>query len=145
MKIRVIWVGKAKEGFIREGIEKYKRLIVPFCEIEFVEIPDSREKNTERAMQKEGERIVKIAPRFVLLNEKGKELTSVQFTGFLQRSNITDFVIGGPYGVSETVTKKASDVLSLSKMTFTHEMSRIIFLEQIYRACTIMNKRGYHH
>lgn len=145
MKIRIIWIGKTKEVFVREGIEKYRRLVSPFCKLEIVEIRDSKEKNIEKALQKEGERIFKASPRFVLLGEKGREFTSVQFSDFVQRSHGEDFVIGGPYGVSDEVKEKASGVISLSKMTFTHEMSRIIVLEQIYRAFTIMNKRGYHH
>ena len=145
MKIRVIWVGKTRENYIKEGIDKYNKLISPFCKIEHIEIKDSKEKNIERSLKKEGERILRTSSGFVLLHETGKEMSSVQFSEFLRKSGGGDFVIGGAYGVSEEVAKKASGKISLSKMTFTHDMARIIFMEQIYRALTILNKRGYHH
>ncbi len=145
MKIRVIWVGKTRESYIKEGIKKYSKLISPFCKFEYIEIKDSKEKDKDRLLKKEGERILKTAPGFVLLHETGKAMSSIKFSEFLRKSGGGDFVIGGAYGVSEEVTKKASSTISLSKMTFQHEMARIIFMEQIYRALTILNKRGYHH
>jgi 23S rRNA (pseudouridine1915-N3)-methyltransferase len=145
MKLRVIWVGKTKENYIKEGINKYKKLISPLCKLECIEIKESKEKHKERSLKKEGERILRTSPGFVLLHERGKEMSSVKFSEFLRKSGGGDFVIGGAYGVSEEVAKKASGTISLSKMTFTHDMARIIFMEQIYRALTILNKRGYHH
>ena len=145
MKVRVIWVGKTREKYIKEGINKYIKLISPFCKLECIEIKDSMEKDKERSLKKEGERILKTSPGFVLLQETGKEMSSVQFSEFLRKSGGGDFVIGGAYGVSGEVAEKASSTISLSKMTFTHDMIRIIFMEQIYRALTILNKRGYHH
>jgi len=145
MKIRVIWVGRTKEEFVRAGIAKYLRLLSPFCRIETVELRDARDSIHERAVRKEGERILKAADNFVLLHERGRELTSAGFAGFIAERGNLDFVIGGAFGVSPEVEEKAGEVLSLSKMTFTHEMARVILLEQIYRALTIINRRGYHH
>ncbi|UCG78839.1 MAG: 23S rRNA (pseudouridine(1915)-N(3))-methyltransferase RlmH [Nitrospirota bacterium] len=145
MKLRIIWVGRSKENFVKEGISKYDRLISPFCRIEYEEIKDSKERGTAKALGIEAEKILKASNRFTLLSDKGRQYSSVEFAEYLTRMNGGCFVIGGPYGVSERIMEKAEDMISLSKMTFTHEMARIIFLEQVYRALTIINKRGYHH
>lgn len=130
---------------MKTAIDKYLGLAAPFCDIRKVEIKDAGSRDIGRALTKEGADIMKTSSRFVLLHESGTQQTSVEFADFLGKSNRWDFVIGGPYGVSKEVLNGAAYTLSLSKMTFTHEMSRIILLEQIYRALTIMNKRGYHH
>lgn len=145
MKIRVIWVGKTREHYIKEGIKKYSKLIAPFCKFEHIEIKDSKDRDRERSLKKEGERILKTSPKFILLHETGKVMTSIRFSEFLNKIGGGDFVIGGAYGVSDEVEQRASGMLALSRMTFTHEMARIIFMEQVYRALTILNKRGYHH
>lgn len=145
MNVRIIWVGKTKERFAREAIDKYSRLVAPFCSMEFVEIKDERGTDTRRIHEREGKRILRTTSDFVLLHDEGKEFTSVQFSGFLKRKMKWDFVIGGPYGVSEEVRRNALTLLSLSKMTFPHDLVRVLLLEQIYRAFTILHKRGYHH
>jgi 23S rRNA (pseudouridine1915-N3)-methyltransferase len=88
---------------------------------------------------------LKLQGPYTLLDEKGEALTSVAFAEYIGRKPSVNFVLGGAYGVSEEVKKTAQKTLSLSKMTFTHEMSRLFFLEQLFRSFTIMHKRGYHH
>ncbi len=146
MKIRLVWVGKTKERFIDEGIKKYLRLIKPFGHISVVEIKEEKGKDAQRMVETEGQRISKLRTPYVLLDEKGKGFTSAEFADFFAgHSPSVTFVIGGAYGVSESVRDAAESKLALSRMTFTHDMTRLFLLEQIYRAFTIMHKRGYHH
>jgi 23S rRNA (pseudouridine1915-N3)-methyltransferase len=146
MKIRLKWVGKTKERFIDEGIRKYAALLRPYAEVHFTEIREEKGKDIQRMLEKEGERIIKTGAPYILLDEKGKCLSSVQFADFLRKQprDIT-FVLGGAYGVSAGVKEAAGETIALSKMTLTHEMSRLLLLEQIFRAFTIIHGRGYHH
>ena len=146
MKIRVIWPGKTKEQFILEGLRKYLKLLRPYADINTIELKEEKGSDVRKILEKEGERILKLQAPYTLLDEKGKALTSMEFAAYLagHRSSV-NFVLGGAYGVSEEVKKSAQDTISLSRMTFTHEMSRLFFLEQLYRAFTIMHKKGYHH
>jgi len=146
MKIRLVWVGKTKERFIQEGIEKYLRLLRPFADVAVSEIREEKGIDIQRMVEKEGERILKLRSPYVLLDEKGKEYTSAGFADFLSgRQPSVHFVVGGAYGVSERVKEAAEGTVALSEMTLTHEMSRLLLVEQLYRAFTIMHKRGYHH
>ncbi|MGE5299729.1 MAG: 23S rRNA (pseudouridine(1915)-N(3))-methyltransferase RlmH [Acidobacteriota bacterium] len=146
MKIRLVWVGKTKERFIQEGIEKYLRLLRPFADVAVSEIREEKGKDIQRMVEKEGERILKLRSPYVLLDEKGREYTSAGFADFLSgRQPYVHFVVGGAYGVSERVKEAAEGTVALSEMTLTHEMSRLLLVEQLYRAFTIMHKRGYHH
>jgi 23S rRNA (pseudouridine1915-N3)-methyltransferase len=146
MKIKVIWPGKTKEQFIREGIEKYLALLRPYAECSIIELKEEKNRDVRKMVEKEGERILKLQVPYTLLDERGKSMTSVEFAEFIpDHTPPVYFVLGGAYGVSEGVKKAAQTILSLSKMTFTHEMSRLFFLEQLYRAFTITHKRGYHH
>jgi 23S rRNA (pseudouridine1915-N3)-methyltransferase len=146
MKIRLVWVGKTKERCIDEGIKRYLRLLKPFGDVSVVEIREEKGKDIHRMIEKEGERILKLPTPYVLLDEKGKGFTSVEFADFLsRRSPSVTFVTGGAYGVSEKVRETAECMVALSKMTLTHEMARLLLVEQIYRAFAIMHKRGYHH
>ena len=146
MKIRLIWPGKTKEQFINEGIRKYLKLLRPYAEISLLELKEERGGDIRKMLTKEGERILKLQVPYTLLDEKGDAMTSGEFSEYIAgRVPAVNFVLGGAYGVSEEVKKAAQKKLSLSAMTFTHEMSRLFFLEQLYRAFTIINKRGYHH
>lgn len=145
MKIRLIWPGKTKEQFILEGISKYLKLSRPYAEISILEIKEEKGGDIRKVLDKEGERILKLQEPYTLLDEKGESMTSVEFAKYVGRKPSVNFVLGGAYGVSEEVKKTAQKTLSLSKMTFTHEMSRLFFLEQLFRSFTIMHKRGYHH
>jgi 23S rRNA (pseudouridine1915-N3)-methyltransferase len=146
MKIRLAWVGKTKERFIQEGIEKYLRLLKPFADVTVTEVKEEKGKDILRMVEKEGERILKLRTPFVLLDERGKEFTSAGFADFLSgHSSGVQFVVGGAYGVSEEVKEAAAGRVALSRMTLTHEMARLLLAEQLYRSLTIMQKRGYHH
>ncbi len=146
MKIKLVWVGKTKERYIDEGIKRYLRLLKPFGDVSVVEIKEEKGKDIHRMVEKEGQRILKLPAPYVLLDEKGKNFTSPEFADFIsRRSPSMTFVTGGAYGVSEDVREASECMVALSKMTLTHEMARLLLVEQIYRAFTIMNKRGYHH
>jgi 23S rRNA (pseudouridine1915-N3)-methyltransferase len=146
MKIRVIWPGKTKEQFILEGSRKYLKLLRPYADISTTELKEEKGSDVRKILEKEGERILRLQVPYTLLDEKGEALTSMEFAGYLaENQSSIDFVLGGAYGVSEEVKKRAHKTISLSRMTFTHEMSRLFFLEQLYRAFTIMHKKGYHH
>lgn len=142
----MIWVGKTKERFIAEGLEKYIRLLDPYAHIGITEVRGEKGSDTRRMVEKEGERIMKLGVPYVLLDEKGERLTSVEFAGFIEgQAHDINFLIGGAYGVSEEVKKTAVKRIALSPLTLTHEMSRLLLVEQVYRAFTILHKKGYHH
>ena len=149
MKIGLIVIGKTDAGYFVEAINEYKNRLTHYIPFEMEVIPDI--KNVKK--EKEGELILKAlqpGDYLVLLDEKGKEFTSMQFSTYLEKKMHTVpkrlvFVVGGPYGFSEAVYKAASEKISLSKMTFSHQMIRLIFIEQIYRAMTILNNEPYHH
>jgi len=146
MKIKVIWPGKTKEQFILEGLKKYLKLLGPYADIRIIELKEEKGRDVPAILRKEGERILKQQTQYTLFDEQGENLTTNEFAGYLagcEGSSV--FVFGGAFGVSEEVRKTAQKTISLSKMTFTHEMARLFFLEQLYRAFTIIHKRGYHH
>lgn len=156
MKIALIVIGKTDAGYFVEAINEYKNRLVHYIPFEMVVIPDIKNaKNLSESQlkEKEGELILKTLQAgdyLVLLDEKGKEFTSMQFSAYIEKKMHTVpkrlvFVVGGPYGFSEAVYKAAGEKISLSKMTFSHQMIRLIFVEQIYRAMTILNNEPYHH
>jgi 23S rRNA (pseudouridine1915-N3)-methyltransferase len=156
MKVKLLAIGKTDEPYLIEGIKEYSNRIQRYLSIEIIEIPGL--KNASHLDRKEwkAKEATKIMPVFapkdiiILLDEKGKEMTSVEFSSFLNQkfsngSGNLVFVIGGPYGFDESVKNKAHSRLSLSKMTFSHQMVRLFFLEQFYRALTILRNEAYHH
>lgn len=154
MKITVIAVGKTSTPEISRLIDSYLRRLTHYIGFEIVELPDARGcRDSESQKRAEGEAILKRltpADTVVLLDERGGEMTSVEFARFLEgRMNAgvkrLVFIIGGPYGFSPEVYARANSLLSLSKMTFTHEMVRVFFTEQVYRAMTILRGEPYHH
>lgn len=146
MKIRLIWVGKTKEEFVIEGIRKYLKLLRPSTDVVVTEIKEEKVRDMQRAVEREGERILGLRVPYVLLDERGKMLTSIQFAEFVtSHGRGINFLVGGAYGVSEKVKEGAQATIALSKMTLTHDMARLFLLEQIYRAFAIANRRGYHH
>lgn len=149
-------VGRTATPYLREGIEEYRKRVNRYIPFEIVELPDvktSRKLTEEKQKLAEGEMMLaRIAPgdHVVLLDERGKHLTSREFAADIQQKAITlprqlVFVVGGPYGFSPQVYERANEKLSLSKMTFPHEMVRLFFTEQLYRACTIARNEPYHH
>lgn len=127
------------------AVDKYLSLLRPYADVEIVTVKEEVVKNKNAALSKEASRILTKARHFVLLSERGRLMDSEEFAGFIDKRRDVTFVIGGPYGVAESVYEQAETVLSLSPMTFTHEMSRIILLEQLYRAITIIKGTRYHH
>ncbi len=144
-KIRILWPGKTKDRHLAEGINHYLKLLTPVTRLSVVEIREERGKSRDAAMTAEAKRILKQADVFYLLDEKGKQYTSVEFARFLQENEQVEFVLGGAFGVSDEVRQKSKGSIALSKMTLTHEMARLLFLEQLYRAFTILKGKEYHH
>ena len=156
MKIELIIVGKTDSSWIQDGFNVYKKRLSHYISFNTVLIPNLKNrKNLSIQQQKdlEGKLILKyIQPTdfVVLLDEKGKSLSSIDFSNFLQQKmNIGTkklvFVIGGAYGFSKEIYDVSNQLFSLSKMTFSHQMIRPFFVEQLYRAFTILNNEPYHH
>lgn len=149
-------VGKTTTGYLNPGIDDYTSRLkhyVPF-DIQYVQdAKNTRNLSELQQKQNEGRSILACVDKsdyVVLLDEHGREMTSVQFSEYIQKRMSSGarrvvFVIGGPYGFSQEVYDRANEKISLSKMTFSHEMVRVIFAEQIYRAFTILNHEPYHH
>ncbi|WP_285058981.1 23S rRNA (pseudouridine(1915)-N(3))-methyltransferase RlmH [Pedobacter ginsengisoli] len=156
MKITLLVVGKTEDRYLIEGIDKYLNRLKHYIGFNMIVIPDVKNtKNLSEAQQKsrEGELILKHignADTVILLDEKGKKYTSVLFANYLNKQMIGSvqhviFVIGGPYGFDESVYKRANGSMSLSDMTFSHQMVRLFFVEQLYRAFSILKGEPYHH
>ena len=143
MKLRIIAVGKVKNRALQELAQDYLARISHYAKIDVVELKDSDPRQEGRQML---EKIERTGSAFVIaLSEEGKEMVSGEFADRLGKIN-TDiiFLIGGPVGLSKEARKRADTVLSLSRMTFTHEMARVVLLEQVYRAFTILKGEKYH-
>lgn len=156
MKITLLTVGKTDKGWIREGLDIYLSRLKHYVPFQMIEIPELKNVSAltkEQIKTKEGELILKnVQPsdELVLLDERGRIYSSTELAGMLQDKMARSgrdmvFVIGGAYGFSDEVYRRAGSMLSLSKMTFSHQMVRVIFAEQIYRAFTIMRGEPYHH
>jgi 23S rRNA (pseudouridine1915-N3)-methyltransferase len=155
MKIELIQVGKTVNKIFVEGINEYLGRIKHYVPFNITTIPEIKNtKSLSESQQKtlEGTLILKqlqAQDTVVLLDEHGKEFRSVEFAAWLEKQQQVArrlvFVIGGPYGFSDDVYERANSKISLSKMTFSHQMVRLIFCEQLYRACTIIQGEPYHH
>ena len=156
MKISLVTVGKTDVKWVREGLDLYvSRLFhyVPFTLDEIPELKNAASLSRSQVKEKEGElvlRRIKDADEVILLDERGREMRSVELAAFLEEKISRGgrdlvFVIGGAYGFSDRVYGRADAKLSLSRMTFSHQMVRTIFAEQLYRAFTIIKGEPYHH
>ncbi|WP_295767262.1 23S rRNA (pseudouridine(1915)-N(3))-methyltransferase RlmH [uncultured Mucilaginibacter sp.] len=156
MKIVLLTVGKTEDAYIKDGIEKFVKRLKHYTKLEIVDLPEL--KNTKALTQeqqktKEAELILKklsTTDHVVLLDEKGLEFSSVQFAEYIDKKAIGStqslvFIIGGPYGFDATVYQRANAQLALSRMTFSHQMVRLFFVEQLYRAFSIIKGEPYHH
>ena len=155
MKITLLVVGKTTDSHIEALIQEYQKRLthyLPFTLQIIPELKNTKALTSEQQKQAEGELILRTitpATDLILLDEHGKEYRSIEFADYVQKrmSSGRDvvFVVGGPYGFSEAVYQRANGKISLSKMTFSHQMVRLFFVEQIYRAMTILRGEPYHH
>lgn len=157
MRIKIYCIGKIKEQYLKDGINEYVKRISPYSAIEIIEVADSKVKDNpndsdiSRAKIEEGERVLKVLRNDYLigLDLNKPEFTSEEFAQFMSKkfieggSNLS-FVIGGSYGLSDALKARCNSSISLSKLTFLHQMTRLILLEQIYRAFKILNNETYH-
>lgn len=156
MKVLLLVIGKTDEDYLITGIKKYVGRLGHYVSFEMKEIPDIRNRKTlSEEQQKKAEAFqllsqLQSGDHIILLDEHGKTFSSVEFAEQLEKQMASGakrivFLIGGPYGFAEEVHAKANTELSLSPMTFSHQMVRLIFLEQLYRAFTILKGEPYHH
>lgn len=149
--IKIICVGKLKEKYLTDAVLEYSKRLSKYTNIQIIEVSDSNIDNEKIALDKEREQIIKyINPKdyIITLEIDGKQLTSLEFASkideiFLHNSNIT-FIIGGSYGISKEIKALSRFKLSFSKMTFPHQLFRVILLEQVYRSFKILNNEKYH-
>lgn len=156
MEIELLTVGKTTIKFVSEGIEEYFKRLKHYIPYRITSLPDIKKNasfGAERQKEAEGELILaklNSSDYVVLLDERGWEYSSVEFSGFIEKQMIAGrkrvvFVVGGPYGFSQEVYDRSDSKVSLSRMTFNHEMVRLFFTEQVYRAMTILRGEPYHH
>lgn len=156
MKVTLLLCGKTEDDYIQKGFAIFEQRLKHYVPFECIVIPalkNTKALSIEQQKQKEGELILKLvqpSDRLILLDENGKEFTSVEFSAYIQQqmnSGIRNlvFVVGGPYGFSDEVYKRGNAKIALSKMTFSHQMVRLFFIEQVYRALTILKNEPYHH
>ncbi len=156
MKIKLICVGKTNFNFLKSGEEEYSKRLAHYCSYARIDIPELKQVKSfsqEEIKLREGELIlskIQSGEYVILLDDKGKSFNSIAFANHLEKkalhgSSAITFVIGGAYGFSHAVYAKADEQISLSEMTFSHQIIRLIFLEQLYRAFTIIKGEKYHH
>lgn len=156
MKIKLVQAGKTEEKFLQEGISNYEKRLkhyIPFQTLSLPALKNARHLTSVQQREKEGIAILdslQANDHVVLLDEKGTQYSSEDFAAYLNAALNRSvqqlvFVIGGPYGFSDSVYEKAREKISFSKMTFSHQMIRLFFVEQLYRAFTILRNEPYHH
>ncbi len=153
--IKIIFIGKTHEKYIKTGIEDYKKRIERICQVDIKILPGAKKgKISEKEqMNIEAGQILNTLndkELIVLLDEQGKHFNSKEFAGFLenniqQKTKDMVFIIGGAYGVADQIKQKANFIVALSSMTFSHQIIRLLFFEQLYRAFTIIKRLPYHH
>jgi 23S rRNA (pseudouridine1915-N3)-methyltransferase len=152
MKIKILWVGKSRDPWVKDAIDEYAGRIRRYMPLDLIDIRDEKGAEAEEMRRRECERLEKQIPlgaTLVLMDERGEQMDSpglAAFVGKQRDSGVGEliFVVGGAYGFSEEFRRRGK-LLALSKMTFTHQMVRAFLLEQIYRAFTILNGEPYHH
>ncbi|MDD3957742.1 MAG: 23S rRNA (pseudouridine(1915)-N(3))-methyltransferase RlmH [Candidatus Izemoplasmatales bacterium] len=158
MRITVIAVGKLKESFLLQGVNEYLKRLKGHVKVDVIEIAEEKEKGkttaheTIRVIEEEGQRILRALPKdayVVALDVQGEMLTSHEFADMIEHtmnyhSSSLAFIIGGSYGLAESIKEKSNRLISFSRLTFPHQLMRLIFFEQIYRAFMIMNSEPYH-
>mgnify|MGYP006426871549 FL=1 len=156
MKVKLIVIGKTKSKFLLDGENEYVKRLKHYCkfsELIITDIKNAGKLSKKELKEKEGNLILeslKNSDYVILLDDKGLALTSIEFSELLNKKMVSStnelvFVVGGAFGFSESVYKRSNTKLSLSKMTFSHQMVRLIFKEQLYRAFSILKGEKYHH
>ena len=156
MKVKLIVIGKTKSKFLLDGENEYQKRLRHYCKFSELIIPDIKnggKLSKKELKEKEGNLVLKSIKNndyVILLDDKGLALSSTGFAEFLNKKMVSStsellFIVGGAFGFSESVYKRTKTKLSLSKMTFSHQMVRMIFKEQLYRAFTILKGEQYHH
>ena len=156
MKILLLTIGNTDKVYMKDGIDDYVKRLSFYVPFEMKVIPDIKNRSSlseELQKEKEGQMIlnqVSSGDNLILLDERGVEYSSIEFSKWIEKKMIAGlrqlvFVIGGPYGFSEAIYQRADSKISLSKLTFSHQMVRMIFVEQLYRAMTIIKNEPYHH
>jgi len=158
MKVSLMAIGKTDDDYIKKGFDIYSKRLSHYIQFDFkilADIKNVKNLSTEMQCEKEGILIINQISAddvVILLDEKGKEFSSIEFSKYIEKKMVSGirnliFVIGGPFGFSEKVVnhKNTIDKISLSKMTFSHQMVRLIFVEQLYRTFTILKGEPYHH
>lgn len=156
MKIQLIQVGKTEDSYLNEGIEKYLKRIKHYISFEIITIPSLKKSKNFKPKDFKSKEAIHILKKLtkdsfvVLLDEKGKSLKSIELAEFIQKrmnlgNKVIVFVIGGAYGFDASIYNRANYKLSLSSMTFSHQLIRLIFCEQLYRAFTILKNEPYHN
>ena len=151
--IALLCIGSIKDAWVQPGLKKYIDRLQHDCQFELIELPDSKERDPQRQMADESQRILAAIDKrdadIWLLDETGKEYTSSQFADVISQAHDHGrsllFIIGGAYGVNDTVRARADHSIALSQMTLPHELCRLLFLEQLYRSMQINKGSGYHH
>jgi len=156
MKILLLVVGKTDQQYLAEGVREYIKRLKHYIGFDYQEIPDIKNRKTlTPAQQKKREsefieKKLKVGDKLLVLDEGGTEFSSITFSRFLQKQMNSGikrlvFVVGGPYGFDESIYAKSKAKISMSRMTFSHQMIRLFFVEQLYRGMTILKNEPYHH
>ena len=153
MRLKLLWVGKTQEAWVKAGIEEYAGRVRRYCPLEILEAREEKGAQATVMRERECERLAKLIPKggkLVVLDERGEGMTSPELAAFLSKARdggTSDlvFAIGGAFGFTDGFRGQAFKAISLSRMTLTHQMVRVFLLEQIYRGFSIMNGEPYHH
>ena len=153
MRLKLLWVGKTQEAWVKAGIEEYAGRVRRYCPLEILEAREEKGAQAALMRERECERLARLIPKggkLVVLDERGEAMSSPELAGFLSKSRDQGtgdlvFAIGGAFGFTDGFRSQAFKAISLSRMTLTHQMVRVFLLEQIYRGFSIMNGEPYHH
>lgn len=156
MQLTLLCIGKTGKGFLEEGEREYMKRLSHYVPFELIILPDIKQAKSlseEQIKVKEGQQFldkIQAQDTVLLLDERGKQFDSVEFSKYIQEQfnrggKHIYFLVGGPYGFSEAIYQRANGKISLSKMTFSHQMIRLFFIEQLYRSMTILKGEPYHH
>jgi len=150
VKIKILVLGKTKEEYLKKGIGNYLKRLSFYCNLEWIELILFQNKSSQQEVSKKIKKIFNSHSYIIAMDEHGKEFTSRKFASFIEKMMVggkeeLGFILGGPFGLSSEIINQVDMTFSLSRMTFPHQMVRLIFIEQLYRAFTIIKGEAYHH